>query len=162
MKPHASLARSLTLVACLSLAVPLLAANTPKKSGAPAKQTDTPAATAPSAADEENPENIKLPGTVLNRPNGEYLTVEVVDGKLKLGFYNAKKKPTAPDVARALARWNPPTKTGSQRCVLNLASDGVSLTGSVFVSPPYKYPIYITLVPAEGEATETYTVHYSP
>lgn len=159
MKPHA--AKSLLLAIAAVLALPLLAETPAKKGNTPPRKPAEKAA--PAAAEEEqNPEDIKLPGVVLNRPNGQYLTLEVIDGKFKLSFWNEKKKPVKADVSRAFAHWNPKTKAGEDRTVLNPSDDGTSLRGTTFVRPPYNYPIYLTLIPEEGESKESYVVRYTP
>jgi hypothetical protein len=103
----------------------------------------------------------KIPGMVLTRPNGDFLSLEVVGGNFRLTFYNKKHKPMAMDVSRANARWSNPKKAGDDRTVLN--GSGSVLVGSKPVVPPYVFNIYLTLLVGEGDqakAVENYTVAF--
>ncbi len=142
---------ALALLWLLSLAVGSAAAVTrgpaaPKAGGA-----------APAVAKEEKEPVIE--GYVIARKAGGFLGLQVVDGNFKLSFYDTKKKPVAPDVARGTARWNPPQKTGSALAVLNPGSDGTSLVGNKFVRPPLNFMVFLTLLNAAGEVTEAYPVN---
>jgi hypothetical protein len=103
----------------------------------------------------------KIPGHVINRPNGTFLSLEVVGGNFKLTFYDKKHKPMALDVTRATARWPNPRAPGDNRTVLN--GSGTALIGAKPVIPPYNFNVYLTLLQGEGEeakAVETYTVAF--
>lgn len=96
-------------------------------------------------------EEPKIEGIVIKRSNGSYLGLRLDGGTYKLSFYDAKKKPVAPDVTRAAARWNPNYKLGSERIILNAGSDGKSLVGSKPVRPPYAFKLYLTLLKGEAQ-----------
>lgn len=169
--------KSIAVATCLLFATSLIQAQTP---AAPvsavatptAKPTDpkapvaktAPATAAPAKKDEKKKEELpKIPGTVINRPNGNFLSLEVVGGNFKLTFYDKKHKPMAVDVTRATARW-PNTRSATiawNRTVLN--GSGTALIGSKPVLPPFTWNVYITLLVGEGDeakAVENYTVAF--
>jgi hypothetical protein len=96
--------------------------------------------------DAKKKEEPKIDGIVISRSNGTFLGLKLEGGTYKLTFYDAKKKPTAPDVTRAAARWNPKYKVGSERIILNPGPDGKSLIGTRPVRPPYVFKLYLTLL----------------
>ncbi len=172
MKLNTALAKSLLIGASLGFVGSLCAQTTTTApapgaaksaaKGAPGK-TDTPAKSQPTAeAKADTPEEIILPGVVQPRPNGGFLTVEVVDGKFKLSFYDAKKKQVPADVARATARWRSNRKTSEDRSVLNPDGDGKSLVGVGFVRPPFIFKVYLTLLNEEGTASESHVIDLNP
>jgi hypothetical protein len=103
----------------------------------------------------------KIEGMPIARGSG-YLGIAVVGGNFKLTFYDAKKKPVAPDVSRAALRWPVTYKLGEERVVLNPASDGKSLTAGKFIRPPLTFKLYITLLTegADEGAGETFAVDF--
>lgn len=141
---------------------PALEATTPK---APAAKT-TPAKTfLAKTVDKKLEKKVvelpKIPGTVINRPNGTFLSLEVVGGNFKLTFYDKKHKLMAVDVTRATARWPNPRSPGDNRTVLNVS--GTALLGQKPVVPPFNFNVYLTLLVGEGEeakAVENYTVAF--
>ena len=119
------------------------------------------AATTAKKVEKKKEELPKIPGTVVNRPNGTFLGLEVVGGNFKLTFYDKKHKPMAVDVTRATARWPNPRSPGDNRTVLN--GSGSALVGAKPVVPPYTFNVYLTLLVGEGEgakAVENYTVAF--
>ncbi len=148
----------------MGLVVPILAETTPKAK-APAK-TPVPPATKPGAKKEAPKDEPKaeaepvIPGAVIERSDGTFLGLSLESGNFKLSFYDAKKKPVAANVARAAARWNPVNKTGDERVVLNLAGDGLALTGPRQVRPPFVFKVYLTLLNEAGEAVENHVVDF--
>jgi hypothetical protein len=118
--------------------------------------TAVPAKNAPAAAPEP-----KIPGYVIKRSTGGYLSLAVVDGKLTLTFYDAHKKQVPADVARARARFAVRYKATEERIVLNPTADGSALTSAQFIRPPYIYRIFLTLF-AEGndEPVEHYVENF--
>ncbi len=127
----------------------------------PADAKSTPAAPAavvktPAKKDEKKKEpERKIPGITLTRANGTLLGLEIVGGKFKLSFYDAKKKPMAVDVTRATARW-PNLKsatTGDYRTVLN--PSGTALIGERPVVPPFAFNVYLNLIQGEGETAKS-------
>jgi len=91
-----------------------------------------------------------LHGTVITRADGTYLTLEAADGDFRLSFYNKKKMPVSPDVARATARWPNRRGPGDVRAVLNVSGNAL-VGGNKRVDPPYTYTVYLTLLNGEGE-----------
>ncbi len=169
--------KSTAIAACLLFATSLMQAQTapaakPADTLAPAtpatavpKDSKAPAKAAPAKKDEKKKEAElpKIPGTVINRPNGTFLSLEVADGNFKLSFYDKKHKLMAVDVTRATARW-PNTKSatpGQFRTVLN--GSGTALVGQKAVLPPYNFNVFLTLLQGEGDdakAVENYTVAF--
>lgn len=169
--------KSIAVATCLLFATSLIQAQTPAAPvsavatptakpadpKAPVAKT-TPATAAPAKKDEKKKEELpKIPGTVINRPNGNFLSLEVVGGNFKLTFYDKKHKPMGVDVTRATARW-PNTRSATiawNRAVLN--GSGTALVGSKPVLPPFTWNVYITLLVGEGDeakAVENYTVAF--
>ncbi|MBI2815022.1 MAG: hypothetical protein HYX71_12135 [Opitutae bacterium] len=165
----------LAVATCLLFATGLIQAQTPAaaKSAdlkAPAPDAAAPKAPAGKAAtaappakkvEKKKEELPKIPGTVINRPNGTFLGLEVVGGNFKLTFYDKKHKPMAVDVTRATARWPNPRSPGDNRTVLN--GSGAALVGQKPVVPPFKFNVFLTLLVGEGEeakAVENYTVAF--
>lgn len=124
----------------------------------------TPAARPGAGAKPASPAEAKegvIAGLTLPRPNGQFLGVEVAAGNWKVTFYDKKKHPVPPDVARGHIRWVIQGKGDHERSVLNPGPDGHSLVGSRFVRPPYRFQLFLTLIYGEGAAApETYTLNY--
>lgn len=167
MKPNACLLKPALLAALLGVAVPLLAANAaevPSSKPGPSGKPEV-SKTAGAAADAKKPvppePEGKISGLAVARPNGGFLGLVVEDGKFKISFYNAKKKPVPVDVARASARWPVNYKVFDERTVLNPNADGTALTSPKFVRPPYTFRLYLSLF-AEGseDAVENYVIDF--
>jgi len=82
----------------------------------------------------------KIPGTVINRANGTFLSL-----------YDKKHKPMAVDVTRATARW-PNTRSAAvqwNRTVLN--GSGTSLVGAKPVLPPFTFSVHFSLLQGDGD-----------
>ncbi len=127
------------------------------KPGTATPASKTPAATkaGPKAADKSGAKKDepppKIEGMEVARPGEKgFLGVEVTSATFKVNFYDAKKKPVAPDVAYAVLRWNPTYQRAEERIVLNAADK--ALTSPRSIRPPYNFKLYITLFapPAEG------------
>ena len=145
--------KTLAVGLALLIAAPLMHAQATKPS--------LPGKTAPAVKKED--EMGKIEGTVLNRPNGTFLGLTLVDGKFKLTFYNKMKKPVKVDVTRATARWPNMHGPGDNRTILNPAGDGTYLMGAQFVRGPHAFKLFITLLQGEGseaKAVENYTVDF--
>ncbi len=102
-----------------------------------------------------------IPGTVLPRSNGTFLGFEVLAGKVTVSFYDKKKKPMAPDVARGLARWKDPRGPGVIRTPMN--ASGTALVAVANALPPFNYSIDIQFLQGDGEdaqIVESYTVPF--
>jgi hypothetical protein len=157
MKPNAALAKSLLMAASIGIVVPLCAQTAPKKSAPTAGPSKPAPAPAAPAAEEPEPQ---LPGSVIARPSGGFLSLTVEGLNFKLSFYDAKKKPLAADAVRAIARWDPVNKTGEVRSVLNPTDEGTALMGNVPVRPPYVFKVFLTLLGPDGKALESHVVDF--
>ena len=162
MMPTARLMNMLMLAASLGIAVPLTAqdaaAVTPPKPAATAKAG---ANKGPAATQQPAEPELQIAGITIARTKGGFLGILVENGNFKLSFYDAKKKPTQVDVARATARWPVKYKLGDERTVLNPSSDGLALTSGTFVRPPFVFKLYLALF-AEGsdDAVENYVIDF--
>ncbi len=152
MKFQACLLKILLLTAVL-----VLAGSSPARASAkpPLEASGAKIVVAPKAAPAPEP---KIPGFVISRANGGYLSLLVDEnGNLRLTFYDAKKKAAPVDVARARARWSVRYKATDVRTVLIPTADGSALTSPLVVRPPYIYRIYLSLfVDGSEEAVESY------
>ena len=125
----------------------------------PATTTPPAAATAATAAKPavKKPEVAPvIPGQTVNRANGTFLGLQVINGNFVLSFYDKKKKPMAPDVTRASARWPNlrSATTGDNRAVLN--REGNALVGNKPVVPPLVFTLRLSLL--QGDAEEAKVV----
>jgi hypothetical protein len=116
---------------------------------------------APIAPDKKQ-EEPKIPGLTIVRAKGGFLGLVVENSNFKLSFYDGKKKPVPVDVTRATARWPVHYTVYDERTVLNPSADGMALTSTKFVRPPYQFKLYLTLI-TEGssEAPEDYVIDFS-
>ncbi len=143
-------ANSTTTPAVGKAATPPAPGNTPATKAGAAAKAATPAGTAAKAPAKKAEAPPKIEGMEIARGTKGFLGLQLVGGTFKLSFYDMKKKPVAPDVARALLRWDPKGKVGQERLVLN--RDGMALSSPRPVKPPYVFKLFITLIP-EGVAT---------
>ena len=155
MKFNAALAKSLLMAASIGVVVPVLAQTPPRRDAAKPKPDAAPATPAEEAEAEP-----QLPGSVIARPDGGFLSLTVDGIHFKLSFYDAKKKPVAADAIRAIARWDPVNKAGQERSVLNPTDDGQALRGNVAVRPPFVFKVYLTLIGADDKAMESHVVNF--
>lgn len=103
-----------------------------------------------------------IEGTTLNRSNGTFLGLTLVEGKYKLTFYDKKKKPVAVDVDRAIARWPNVHGPGDHQTVL-ISGGATYLLGQQFVRGPYAFKLRLLLMKGEGETAtvvESYVVDF--
>lgn len=146
------------LLCCLAMAsfasgqttAPAAPPATPPVKKDSAQKTTPPAKAVPKAAKKEEPPP-KIEGIEIPRGDRGFLGIQVMNGVFKLSFYDAKKKPTPPDVVRAVLRWDPKYKVGKERTVLNPGGGVNAMTSEKTVRPPYNFKLYITLL---KEATE--------
>ncbi len=163
MKLNPGLAKSLLMAASIGMVVPILAQSpAPAKSGkASAPAPKSPARRETPAAEETKPEEAPaIKGVEVARPEGRgFLGIELEDGKFKLSFYDAEKKPMKPDVARAVVRWNPVNKIKDERIVLN-PTEGDVLRGAQFVQAPHVFnPFFLVLLDDKGETVESHRLN---
>jgi hypothetical protein len=143
MKLSSAVAKSLLMAASIGMVVPLGAQTMPKPK--PKTAPATPAAEEPA----------EITGIEIARKQGGFIGVNVEGIRMVIRFYDAEKKQIPVNVARAAARWNPVTKTGEERTVLNPTADGLTLTSTPVVKPPLVFIAYLTLLDAEGNALES-------
>jgi hypothetical protein len=157
------------ITAALACATVGLAQSSPSGSGRMRIELDKPAqpaAPAPKrdlkkqedAKKKEEPPP-KIDGIEIARGTG-FMGIQLVGGTFRLSFYDAKKKPIAPDVTRANLRWKVRYQSLPEQTVLN--RDGNALTSAKLVKPPYTFSLSITLIKGEGDAapTEDFTVDF--
>ena len=161
MKLNAALAKSLLMAASIGMVVPISAQTAGPRGRGDKVKTPTSGQPSGSAETAENGEaEVTLPGIVIPRANGTFMALTLEDGKYNLAFYDAEKKPMAPDVARATARWNRVNKTGDERTVLNPGADGMTLQGARFVQPPHVFKLFLTLLDEDGGSVESHVVDF--
>jgi hypothetical protein len=147
-------------------ALPPPSSSTPK--AAPADTPTAPVPTTKKAPDDKKKkekETPKIDGMPISRAGGGYLGVKVENNVFKISFYNAEKKPVAPDVASAVLRWPVTYKKAHERAQLTPGSDGKSLTSEKSVRAPFDFKLFITLLKTadtgEEKATETYVIDFN-
>jgi hypothetical protein len=126
---------------------------------APAPQGPAAGKAAPGAG--QKPAEVpKIDGLTINRPNGTFLGLQVVNGNFVLTFYDKEKKKARVDVARATLRWPVKYQPADERTVLNPGGPN-TLTSAKGVRPPLNFKVYVSLF-AEGSdtAVESYVVDY--
>jgi len=152
----------LALVCTLAFTVPTQAQTAP--AATKAKATTGSAGKAPPAPPAKKAPEPKIEGMEISRGELGYLGVQMVGATFKINFYDKKKAPVAPDVVRALLRWDPKYKQGQERLVLNVGEDGKSLTAGRAVRPPYNFKLIITLIKksetGEEKAIETHVIDF--
>ena len=113
------------------------------------------AAPAPVAAAGE--EEAKIEGQAIARAGGGWLGLKVEGGTFRLRFYDANKKPIAPDVARAVLRWKSNRRIAREVAVLTLGGEPNLMTSEKSVPPPYSFRLTLVLLrtgSGESEADE--------
>ena len=123
----------------------------------PAQTPRPPGQKAP-APEVKKAEEPAVPGQVLTRANGTFLSLTLVEGKFNLRFFDEKRKPIKVDVARAVARWPNVHGPGNNRSVLNPTPDGLALRSAQFVRGPYAFTLILALIQEDGSSTETFSV----
>ncbi len=162
MKAFPALFGAGLLAAALSVPTGLLQAQYQPTPAPAMPSTPPPAApTAPGGGKAEGkaePADGTIVGMELARKDGHWLGLAIEDGNFKLRFYDKHKKPEKPDVARAAAHWSPVGKLGELHTVLNPEGDGLVLRGPQFVSPPFTFKLFVTLLSADDQVVETFVV----
>jgi hypothetical protein len=104
---------------------------------------------------------VHVKGIEIERPNGNFLGLEIVGSNFVLSFYDADRKKIAPDVVRGTLRWPVKYQPASERTVLNPGSDGTSLTSLTPVRPPHQFKVFMSLfVEGSETAVESYVVDF--
>lgn len=136
----------------------------PATGGKTAAGKTAPGGKAAPSAEKKKEEPAKIEGMEILRGTKGFLGVQVAEGRFKINFYDAKKKPTKPDVARAALRWDPKYKVGMERVVLTPTGEN-ALSSERFIRPPYNFKLFITLLKdasgdGEDPVGESYTVDF--
>jgi len=130
----------------------------------PAAKAD-PGASAKKDGKKKEDEVGKIDGLEIARGSG-FLGLQIVNGTFKLSFYDAKKKPVAPDVASAAFRWNVNYQKMPERTILS--PSGTALVSDKTVKPPYSFKLFVTLFKQAGSGAdgsdagaESFTIDFS-
>jgi len=102
----------------------------------------------------------KLPKTGMNltRSSAGWINVEAVGTRLVVKFFDAKKKPMAPEVERGFARFIYAAKNNTDAV---LTREGDTLATPATVRPPHNFVVILNFFSGESsEAVETYSFNY--
>lgn len=99
-------------------------------------------------------EPAKIEGMEIARGSHGFLGLQIVNGTFKMSFYDTKKKPAPPDVARAILRWEAKIKAPPERVVMLPGGEANTFVSEKIVRPPYNFKLTILLLPAAPEGTE--------
>lgn len=106
-------------------------------------------------------EPAKITGTEVARPGKGFIGLEVVGGNFRLSFYDEKREPVSPAAVKAVLRWTPANRTGSEFYALEPSADGKALTSPKTVRPPYQFKLFLSLFAAGAEAPfESHTIDF--
>lgn len=94
----------------------------------------------------------KIEGMEIKRGDRGFLGLQIVNSTFKLSFYDAKKKPMAPDVANAAFRWNVNYQKAPERTLLT--PSGNALVSEKTIRPPHNFKIFVTLFKQTGGGAE--------
>jgi hypothetical protein len=102
-----------------------------------------------------------IAGTPVQRPQGGWLGVAVVDRTFRMTFYDDKKNPVPADAASAVLRWPVRYQPNDERTEL-LPTDDTSVLASAYaVKSPLIFKLHITLLFAgKPDAAEVYTIDF--
>lgn len=95
-------------------------------------------------------------GVFIERAEGKQVNVRIVDRKFQFYFLDAEKKLMEPDATQVIVRYSSQVKkTDRERnIVLKPAANGLYLTASRAILPPFDYQLRIILKFADASATE--------
>lgn len=133
----------------------------PNPSADATRAQPAPAKKAKAKPNEEPP--AKIDGMEISRGEAGFLGLKIDGTSFKMSFYDAKKKPIAPDVSRAILRWSVNYQPNDERTQLDLSPDGKSLSSSKIVRPPHAFKLFITLlkdVGADAQVVGTFVVDF--
>jgi hypothetical protein len=106
-------------------------------------------------------EPAKITGTEVTRPGKGFIGLEVVGGNFRLSFYDESREPVSPAAVKAVLRWTPTNRTGSEFYALEPSADGKALTSPKTVRPPYQFKLFLSLFAAGAEAPfESHTIDF--
>ncbi len=122
-----------------------------------------PSATPAGKAAGKSGETPSIAGREIARPGKGFLGLEVLAGNFRLTFYDENREAVPPAAARAVVRWTPASRPGSEFFALEHSADGKALTSPKTVRPPYQFRLVLSLFAAGTEAPfETHTVDFRP
>lgn len=102
------------------------------------------------SADEKKVYELPTTGKNLERQNGGWINVQTAGAQMIVKFFDAEKKPVAPDVERATARFRYAAKSEIKRTVLNREGDTLVSPGNV--RPPHNFLVTLTLLRGDDVA----------
>ena len=106
-------------------------------------------------------EPAKIAGMEIARPGKGFIGLEVAGGNFRLSFYDENREPVAPAAVKAVLRWTPTNRTGSEFYALEPSADGKVLTSPKTVRPPYQFKMFLSLFAAGAEVPfESHTVDF--
>ena len=121
---------------------------------APVK-ADSPKPTAPAEADGT------ITGTVIPRPNGNFLGLEIIDNNFRLSTYNKHKKPEKGDFTQAVLHWSVHYQPNEERTLLTPSDDGLFLTSEKPIRAPHSFKLFIALfVAGKEDPVESYVIDF--
>lgn len=91
-------------------------------------------------------EEAKIEGQAIARAGGGWLGLKVEGGTFRLRFYDANKKPVAPDAARAVLRWKSNRRIAREVAILVPGGGPNMMTSEKSVPPPYNFRLTIVLM----------------
>jgi len=128
----------------------------------PGAKSDAKATTVkpdPKKKKEEAP--AKIDGLTIARGAG-FLGLQIVGGHFKLSFYDAKKKPVAPDVASAVLRWKVNYQPELEHTQLTPGGGPNSLTSEKVIRQPYSFRLTLLLLKGDDdENPETLQIDFN-
>lgn len=99
-------------------------------------------------------------GHALPRAGGGWYGLIVDGGRVRLNYYDEKKKPTLAAHLRAVLRVKPPGRN-ADRDVMLPSGDGLSLVANRPVSPPWLFTVSITLIQPDESVGDTVVFNYN-
>ena len=102
------------------------------------------------SADEKKVYELPTTGKNLERQNGGWINVQTAGAQMIVKFFDAEKKPVAPDVERATVRFRYAAKSEIKRTVLNREGDTLVSPGNV--RPPHNFLVTLTLLRGDDVA----------
>ena len=122
-----------------------------------------PAATPAAKAAGKSVESPKIAGREIARPGKGFVGLEILTGNFRLTFYDENREAVPPAAARAVVRWTPANRPGSEFYALEPSADGKALTSPKAVRPPYQFRLFLSLFAAGADAPfESHTVDFRP
>jgi hypothetical protein len=102
-----------------------------------------------------------IAGTPVQRTQGGWLGVAVVDRTFRMTFYDDKKNPVPADATSVVLRWPVHYQPNDERTELLPTDDPSVLASSYAVKGPLIFKLHITLLTAsKPDAAEVYTIDF--